>query len=71
MAAAAMEDSGLFKNRKIPSSAEVALFGYKAMMKGKMTVIHGIINYLVANSIRFAPRSWVLPMVRKIQVPVN
>jgi hypothetical protein len=71
MAAAALEDSGLFKNRKLPSSAEVALFGYKAMMKGKMTVIHGIMNYLMANSIRFAPRTWVLPLVRKIQDPVK
>jgi short-subunit dehydrogenase len=71
MAAAALEDSGLFKNRKLPTSATVALFGYKAMMKGKMTVIHGIMNYLMANSIRFAPRSWVLPLVRKIQDPVK
>lgn len=71
MAAASLEDSALFKNRKLPSSAEVALFGYKAMMKGKMTVIHGIMNYLVANSIRLAPRSWVLPIVRKVQDPVN
>ena len=71
MVAAAMDDSALFKNRKLPSSAAVALFGYKAMMKGKMTVIHGIMNYLVANSVRLAPRSWVLPMVRKIQEPAK
>ena len=71
MVAAAMDDSALFKNRKLPTSAAVALFGYKAMMKGKMTVIHGIMNYLIANSIRLAPRSWVLPMVRKIQEPAK
>ena len=71
MVAAAMDDSALFKNRKLPSSAAVALFGYKAMMKGKMTVIHGIMNYLVANSVRLAPRSWVLPLVRKIQEPAK
>ena len=71
MVAAAMDNSALFKNRKLPTSAAVALFGYKAMMKGKMTVIHGIMNYLIANSIRLAPRSWVLPMVRKIQEPAK
>ena len=71
MAAASLEDSALFKNRKLPSSAEVALFGYKAMMKGKMTVIHGLMNYIVANSVRLAPRSWILPIVRKIQGPAN
>lgn len=65
--AAAMENSALVKGKKLPTSAEVALFGYKAMMKGKLTVIHGWMNYLMANSIRFTPRAWVLPIVRKIQ----
>lgn len=66
-AAAAMEDSALVKGKKLPSAAEVALFGYQAMMKGKLTVIHGWMNYLMANSVRFAPRAWILPIVRKIQ----
>jgi uncharacterized protein len=66
-AAAAMEESALVKGKKLPTSAEVALFGYKAMMKGKLTVIHGFMNYLMANSIRLTPRKWVLPIVRKIQ----
>jgi short-subunit dehydrogenase len=66
-AAAAMEESALVKNKKLPTSAEVALFGYKAMMKGKLTVIHGVMNQIMANSIRFTPRSWVLPIVRKVQ----
>lgn len=65
--AAAMEESALVKGKKLPTSAEVAKFGYKAMMKGRLTVIHGFMNYLLANSIRFAPRAWVLPIVRKIQ----
>lgn len=66
-AAAAMEESALIKGKKLPTSTEVALFGYKAMMKGKLTVIHGWMNFLLANSIRFTPRAWVLPIVRKIQ----
>jgi uncharacterized protein len=65
--AAAMEESALVKGKKLPTSKEVALFGYKAMMKGKLTVIHGVMNYIMANSIRFTPRSWVLPIVRKVQ----
>lgn len=65
--AAAMEESALVKGKKLPAAAEVALFGYKAMMKGKLTVIHGVMNYLMANSVRFTPRAWVLPIVRKVQ----
>ena len=66
-AAADMEDSKLFKGKKLPSSAEVARYGHKAMMKGKPVAIHGLMNYLMANSVRFAPRSWVVAMVKSIQ----
>jgi uncharacterized protein len=65
--AAAMEESKLVKGRKLPSSAEVAAYGYQAMMQGKKVAIHGMINYLMANSVRFSPRSMVLKMVRMIQ----
>jgi hypothetical protein len=65
--AAAMEESKLVKGRKLPSSAEVAAYGYKAMMQGKKVAIHGMMNYLMANSVRFSPRSMVLKMVRMIQ----
>lgn len=69
--AAAMEESALVKGRNLPSSKEVAMFGYNAMMKNKMTVIHGFMNYMMANAIRFVPRKWVLPIVRKIQDRAN
>ncbi len=65
--AAAMEESKLVKNKKLPTSLEVAEYGYKAMMKGKMTAIHGFKNYLLANSVRFAPRSLTVALARKIQ----
>lgn len=65
--AASMENSNLFKNKKVPTSAEVAAFGYKAMMKNKMTVIHGFLNYIMANSVRFAPRKMVVSIARKVQ----
>ncbi len=34
--AAEMEASRLVKGRKLPTSAEVAAFGYQAMMKGEL-----------------------------------
>lgn len=66
-AAAAMEESNLVKGRKLPTSKEVAEYGYAAMLKGKTVAIHGMLNYLMANSVRFAPRALVVKLTRKIQ----
>jgi uncharacterized protein len=66
-AAAQMEESRLVKGRKLPTSAEVAEYGYKAMMRGKAVAIHGVVNYLLANSVRFTPRALVVKLTRLIQ----
>jgi hypothetical protein len=65
-AAAAMEESKLVKGREIPGAKEVAIYGYEAMMKGKTVAIHGTMNYIMANSIRFIPRAIVLKVSRNI-----
>jgi len=65
--AASLEESKLVKGKKLPGSKEVAIYGYKAMMNGKSVAIHGFMNYIMANSIRFAPRALVVKMVRYIQ----
>ena len=65
-AAAAMEESRLFKNRKLPTAKEVAVYGYTSMMKGKTVAIHGRMNYIMANSIRFVSRAMVLKIARTI-----
>ena len=66
-AAAAMEESALVKGRKFPSSKEVAVYGYESMMNGKTIAIHGFMNALMANTVRFAPRAFAVKMVRKLQ----
>ena len=66
-AAAAMEESNLVKGKKLPTSKAVAEYGYKAMMKGKTVAIHGIMNWIMANSVRFTPRALVVKITRKIQ----
>ncbi len=60
-----VRDTKLFQ-RKIPSSAAVAAYGYKAMMKGKTVAIHGTMNYMMAQSVRFAPRNTVTAIAAKI-----
>lgn len=62
-----MHESAMVKGKKLPSAREVAAFGYKAMMSNKLTVIHGMKNFIMANVSRFAPRKMVLSMVRKAQ----
>lgn len=59
-------ESKIFKNKKLPDAKEVANFGYASMMKGKSVAIHGIKNYILANSIRFIPRTLVTKVSLKI-----
>lgn len=66
-AAAAMEESNLVKGKKLPTSKEVAEYGYAAMLKGKTVAIHGLMNWIMANSVRFTPRAIVVKLTRKIQ----
>ena len=61
-----MNASQLVKSVKIASSGEVAELGYKAMLKGKSTVIHGTQNKLAPFGIRFIPRKWVTRLSAKI-----
>jgi uncharacterized protein len=62
---AEMEGSNLIKG-KLASPNEVALFGYKAMMKGKTIAVHGFKNRLLAGSVRFFPRKLVTNLARKM-----
>lgn len=65
--AAQLNDVKLFTGRKLPASAEVARFGYDAMMKGKVVAVHGLLNKIGKIAVRFAPESLVVKSVRKIQ----
>lgn len=65
--AAAMEESALVKGKKLPTAQDVAEYGYRAMMQGKTVAIHGFMNALLANSVRFMPRAWVVKVTRKMQ----
>jgi len=65
-AAGGMEESNLFKGKKLPTAKQVADYGYKSMMKGKTVAIHGMMNYIMSNSVRFTPRSLVVKITRKI-----
>lgn len=60
--AAHMDFSDLFKRIHIPSSKDVAEFTWKAIRNKDVVAVHGLTNWFLAQSNRFAPRS----VVRKI-----
>ncbi len=63
---ASMKNSNLFKGN-IPTAREVALFGFKAMMKGQRVAIHGTGNTIMVNAVRFTPRRLVTRIVKYLQ----
>lgn len=65
--AAEMEDSKLVKGKKMPTSEEVAAYGYRAMFKGKTVAVHGFMNRVMAFSTKFMPRKMLVNTVRKMQ----
>ena len=56
----------LFQKLKPMDVKTVAADGYRGLMKGKTLVIPGIRNWLVAESVRFAPRKAVTAVSRWI-----
>ncbi|MGE0616558.1 MAG: SDR family NAD(P)-dependent oxidoreductase [Bacteriovoracia bacterium] len=66
-AAANLTQSKLVKGRRLPSSADVAKYGYAAMMRGQGVAIHGAPNKFIQFAVRFMPRRLTTEAVRKYQ----
>ncbi len=62
-----MQESKLVKGKKLPTSKQVALYGYDAMLKGKTVAIEGFMNKVLATSVRFIPRDLTVKITRFIQ----
>lgn len=61
-----LEGSNLFKGKKVMNARTVAEIGYRGLMKGKVLVIPGLRNRILALSVRFAPRSMVAKIARSM-----
>lgn len=61
-----MEKSKLFELFPVASSADVAEFGYKAMMKEKRVAVYGFLNKVGAKVTALLPKKWVTSAVRVI-----
>ena len=69
---ASAQGSKLFKNwRKLTTGEQVAKYGWRCMMKGKTTVVHGWKNRVMMFFVRLFPRKVVVGMVHTIQKPVK
>ena len=66
-AGAAMETSRLVQGRKLPSAASVAAYGVKAMQRGDVVAVPGLVNKVMAASIRVSPRPVVRRLVHRMQ----
>jgi len=59
-------DPAMLKNAQIPGSAEVAQFGYDAMMRGRAVAVHGFMNRFLAATTGLFPRSLVVRIAASI-----
>jgi short-subunit dehydrogenase len=62
-----MQESRLVKGKKLPSSAEVAAYGYRAMQQGKVVAVHGFMNALLASMAGLSPRSLTVRLAAYLQ----
>lgn len=69
---AKLQNSMLFKSfGKLPSSKDVAQFGFRSMEKKKTLAIYGRSNRLMIFMLRFLPRKAVTTIVNYIQRPIS
>jgi short-subunit dehydrogenase len=68
---AQMENSRLFKRMGAMDARTVARDGHRGLMAGRPVVISGLRNWLVAESVRFAPRRMVTAISRWIAEKVE
>jgi short-subunit dehydrogenase len=61
------EKSKLFQRSGVAEAKDVALDAYKAMMSGDVLSVHGALNWIAFESLRFAPRS----VARSIAASLN
>lgn len=54
-------------SKNLPTSREVAEYGYKSLMNGKRVAIHGFLNGFLACIVRFTPRILIVKIIKNMQ----
>jgi len=66
---AAMHDSALVKGKRLPAARAVARAGYRALQRGQRVHVPGLMNCLMAQSVRITPRRVVTSLVKAMSRP--
>ena len=61
-----MQKSLAFKMMKVPTSADVADYGYKAFKNKKAMAVHGSMNKVMSSMVGLIPNSLLLKVVKKL-----
>lgn len=69
--AANLSNVALMDMMTLPTSKDVAEFGYTALMSDKAVAIHGFMNSIIAKTAGFIPRMLMRKLVMKIQEKRN
>jgi uncharacterized protein len=63
------EKSRLFQRSGVAEATEVAAHAYRAMMKGQLLSIHGTLNWVAMEALRFSPRSMIRSLTASLNKP--
>ncbi|MDX8360466.1 MULTISPECIES: SDR family oxidoreductase [Bacillaceae] len=69
--AADMDHSKNFTGGKVMDVKSVAIAGYEGLQKGKTVIIPGLMNRIMATSVRFGPRKLIPKIVRRMVEPTK
>jgi hypothetical protein len=64
---AAAGNNPLFKKIPMPKASEVGAYGVKALFKGKIVSVHGVMNQANVFMLRWIPRRFLVKMLAKFQ----
>ncbi len=53
--------------KKLPTSKEVAEYGYESLMQWRRVAIHGLMNWFLAFLVRFTPRIVIVKIIKNMQ----
>jgi uncharacterized protein len=65
------ETSRLFQRPGVAKAEDVVHDAYEAMMQGETVAVHGLMNYLAYQSLRFSPRTLVRSIAASLNKPVG
>jgi uncharacterized protein len=69
--AAGNDKTRLFQRGSVAGAEEVAAHAYAAMMKGEILSVHGALNKLGVQSLRFTPRAMIRSVVAGLNKPAT